>query len=85
MSPPVLSRLSTFSENQMLHLALGKITRILADEVADAIDSELNESKRLWVRKWIKRRNQLGASNLLLRELAAENPAEYKLFLRMTA
>ncbi|GBM28542.1 hypothetical protein AVEN_70137-1 [Araneus ventricosus] len=32
----------------------------------------------------IKRRNQLGTSNLLLRELAVEELAEYRLLLRMT-
>lgn len=30
--------------------------------------------KRIWVKKWIKRRNQLGASNTLLKELAVEDP-----------
>ncbi|GBN19511.1 hypothetical protein AVEN_255800-1 [Araneus ventricosus] len=84
MSPPVFSRPLTFSEYNSLQLTLVKISKILAEEVIDAIDSEVNIPKRLWVRKWIKRRNQLGASNLLLKELAVEDPAEYRLFLRMT-
>ncbi|GBM96205.1 hypothetical protein AVEN_172141-1 [Araneus ventricosus] len=83
MSPPVFSRPLTFSEYNSLQLTLVKISKILAEEVIDAIDSEVNKPKRLWV-KWIKRRNQLGASNLLLKELAVEDPAEYRLFLRMT-
>ncbi|GBN56705.1 hypothetical protein AVEN_197768-1 [Araneus ventricosus] len=84
MSPPVFSRPLTFSEYNSLQLTLVKISKILAEEVIDAIDSEVNKPKRLWVRKWIKRSNQLGASNLLLRELAVEDPTEYRLFLRMT-
>ncbi|KAL4100814.1 hypothetical protein QTP88_020843 [Uroleucon formosanum] len=33
--------------------------------------------KRIWVKKWIKRRNQFGASNTLLKELAVEDPKSY--------
>lgn len=39
--------------------------------------------KRIWVKKWIKRRNQLGASNTLLKELAAEDPKSYFNYLRI--
>jgi hypothetical protein len=33
--------------------------------------------KRTWVKKWIRRSNLYGASNILLKELAEENPSEY--------
>lgn len=39
--------------------------------------------KRIWVKKWIKRRNQFGASNTLLKELAAEDPKNYFNYLRI--
>lgn len=39
--------------------------------------------KRIWVKKWIKRRNQLGASNTLLKELAVEDPKSYLNYLRI--
>ncbi|KAF8777947.1 putative nuclease HARBI1 like protein [Argiope bruennichi] len=44
----------------------------------------MNATKRTWVKKWIRRRDELGTSNLLLKELAAEDPKEYRLFLRLT-
>lgn len=39
--------------------------------------------KRIWVKKWINRRNQLGASNTLLKELAVEDPKSYFNYLRI--
>lgn len=39
--------------------------------------------KRIWVKKWIKRRNQFGASNTLLKELAVEDPKSYFNYLRI--
>lgn len=39
----------------------------------------LSSNKRsFWVRQWILRRNQLGASETLIRELALENNKGYK-------
>ncbi|XP_003244309.1 protein ALP1-like [Acyrthosiphon pisum] len=40
-------------------------------------------SKKLWVRSWIERRNQLGISNTLLKELAVEDTSSYFNFLRI--
>lgn len=48
------------------------------------IQEELTRNKRMWVRMWIGRRNSHGASALLLKELALEDPQEYKMCLRMT-
>lgn len=41
------------------------------------------KSKKLWVRSWIERRNQLGISNTLLKELAVEDTSSYFNFLRI--
>jgi len=40
-------------------------------------------SKKLLVRSWIERRNQLGISNTLLKELAVEDTTSYFNFLRI--
>jgi hypothetical protein len=36
-----------------------------------------------WVRKWIQRRNNLGVTNTLVKELAIEDPKSFYNFLRM--
>lgn len=41
------------------------------------------KSKKLWVRSWIERRNQLGISNTLLKELEVEDASSYFNFLRI--
>lgn len=41
------------------------------------------KSKKLWVQSWIERRNQLGISNTLLKELAVEDTSSYFNFLRI--
>ncbi|KAL4152672.1 hypothetical protein QTP88_000505 [Uroleucon formosanum] len=41
------------------------------------------KSKKLWVRSWIGRRNQLGISDTLLKELAVEDTSSYINFLRI--
>ena len=57
------------------------VYNVLLDEVHDLIEEEKIRRKRLLVRDWIGRRNRLGASALLLKELAAE---VYRMCLRMT-
>jgi len=42
------------------------------------------KKRRFWVRQWILRRNQLGASNTLLKELALEDKEGYRNHLRMS-
>lgn len=45
--------------------------------MAEEIKDEMSETKRVWVKKWIGRRDTLGASNVLFQELEFEDPAEY--------
>ena len=40
-------------------------------------------NKKMWVKTWILKRNQLGVSNTLLRELALEDHQSYSNFLRI--
>lgn len=42
------------------------------------------KTRRFWVRQWISRRNQLGASEGLLKEIALEDKEEYRNHLRMS-
>ena len=72
------SRLFTLRKNCFLRVY------VLLNEVRDLIEEEKSRRKRLWVRAWIGRRNRLGASALLLKELAAEDVKEYRMCLRMS-
>lgn len=54
----------------------------ILEEVEEEI-SEMKE-KKLWIRKWINRRDELGATNSLLKEIALEDPKEYFITLRMS-
>ena len=44
-----------------------------------------NSKKKKWIREWITRREKLGASTNLLRELAAEDPTGYMNGLRISS
>lgn len=61
-----------------------KICDVLLSEINEIIEDEENRRKRKWVHNWIGRRDALGASALLLKELAAEDIKEYTRCLRMT-
>ncbi|GFU95745.1 DDE Tnp4 domain-containing protein [Trichonephila clavipes] len=63
------------SENQVI-LALG---------FAAICDIEMRKAKkkRVWQRKWLQRRIQLGCYENLMKELALENSESYRRFLRM--
>ncbi|KAF8778527.1 hypothetical protein HNY73_015241 [Argiope bruennichi] len=67
-------------QKDFLKKTLLRLLAVLSEEV----EEEMNATKRTWVKKWIRKRDELGTSNLLLKELAAEDPKEYCLFLRLT-
>ena len=56
---------------------------ILAREVQLLIKKKRKKPK-IWARKWIQRREILGGSRTLLRELANEDPSEYRKHMRMS-
>jgi hypothetical protein len=62
--------------------------KILCEELIDIFQTVLimenPQRKRLWIRKWLARRNTHGASNTLLKELATEDIEEYKHCMRMS-
>lgn len=58
------------------------------DEVIVVLSDELKEmlikKRMIWVRDWIARRDEYGASQTVIREIAVEDPLEFKKQLRMT-
>lgn len=48
------------------------------------IANKNRKKRRFWVRQWILRRNKLGVSETLLKELALEDKESYRIFLRMS-
>ncbi|CAH2011644.1 unnamed protein product [Acanthoscelides obtectus] len=68
----------------VLKKCLVQAVDILLNEIVEVIKEETSKQKRIWVRDWIKRRDKLGASANILRELALEDPEEYRMCLRMT-
>lgn len=62
---------------------------IVNDEVEKAVDEVLlcvceelqdilSKKRTCWVKDWVVRRNNLGASSTIIRELAEEDPMEFK-------
>lgn len=48
------------------------------------LKKESEKKKRLWTRKWLLRRDTLGNSVGILRELATEDQLEFRSFMRIT-
>lgn len=57
-------------------------------EVVHCLSEELQEllkrNRSCWVKGWVGRRSNLGASSTILRELANEDPQEYRKIMRMS-
>lgn len=68
------------SSNEVVRLGISLICDHLIKELTK---KKQRKRRRWWVRPWIARRNLLGASNTLLRELAVEDPDSYCNHLRM--
>ena len=65
---------------------INRLVREACAEIGEEILKEVEgEKERKWVKKWVARREKYGASNTLLRELAAEDPRMYKNVLRMNS
>lgn len=65
---------------------VNKLIKLIVMAILEEVDEEICviKKKKLWVRKWIDRREKLGATNCLLKELALEDPKEYFDSLRMS-
>lgn len=59
------------------------ISRGLIHELNSIISTTGRAQRHWWVKPWVSRRENLGASSTLLREWAEENPEVYRNHLRM--
>ena len=59
-----------------LKKVLVQLSESLTDEINNLADEEQFRPRRLWVRKWIRRRETRGTSVLLLKDLSVEDPQE---------
>lgn len=72
------------------NVLVGECVKIIAILLKQELQNVLfnmrkkRKTRRFWVRQWILRRNQLGASEGLLKELASEDKEEYRNHLRMS-
>jgi len=57
---------------------------LLLVQIAEVLEEEIAREKKAWVRRWLTRRSTHGGSVLVLKELYAEDPAEYRACLRMS-
>lgn len=84
----VSSYVSTLIEmahrRELIRSIVQKTMLYVCKEVSDILINELSKKKRVWIRKWLSRRNKRGASSTLLTELALEDVAEYRNSMRMT-
>lgn len=65
------------ANNYILNAAVDVFEQIIIYEL------EKKSKKREWVRKWVMRRDALGASETLLKELQMEDPRSFCNFLRI--
>ncbi|KAK9703000.1 hypothetical protein QE152_g29592 [Popillia japonica] len=65
--------------NNLQRNKVNKLIKLIVTAILEEVDEEICviNKKKLWVRKWIDRRDKLGATNCLLKELALEDPKEY--------
>jgi len=59
---------------------------VLALEYKNQIMNSTKKKQKIkcWIRKWVAKRDELGASNMLLQELKNEDQMSYKNVLRMS-
>lgn len=76
--------MSTQKELHFRH-ACQVVLKLLIEDMKSDLEKKSNQKKRVWVRKWIARRQHFGASNILLKEIASEDPNSFKNHLRMSS
>ncbi|GBO99314.1 hypothetical protein EVAR_564_1 [Eumeta japonica] len=62
---------------------LNQIVLLLAIECVAKLMRDKKKRRRVWVRDWISRREDFGASSCLLKEMRQEDPDGYRNHLRM--
>jgi len=51
---------------------------VVALMILDGEEKVNRRNRRVWVRGWIARRQEMGASHKIVQELATEDPSSYK-------
>jgi hypothetical protein len=73
------------SATEIVSVGIELISLALAEECRKILETrKKRRPRRWWVKPWIRRREQLGASTQLLVELAAEDSDSYRNHLRMS-
>ncbi|KAJ8931159.1 hypothetical protein NQ314_015973 [Rhamnusium bicolor] len=73
------------SATEIVSLGIELVSLALAEECRKILErKKKRRPRRWWVKPWIQRREQLGASTQLLVEFAAEDPDSYRNHLRMS-
>jgi len=73
------------SATEIVSVGIELISLALAKECRKILETrKKRRPRRWWVKPWIRRREQLGASTRLLVELAAEDSDSYRNYLRIT-
>ena len=73
------------SATEVVSVGIELISLALAEEFRKILEKrKKRRPRRWWVKPWIGRREQLGASTQLLVELAAEDSDSYRNHLRMS-
>lgn len=76
------------SRRQLLLLRIRLLKLAIQKKIERKIDQleagKRRKRKRVWTRNWILRRDELGCSSTLMKELATEEPEDYKNVLRMS-
>ena len=63
---------------------INRLVQLACAEISQEILKELEAEKpRMWVKKWVARREKLGSSNNLLKEMALEDAGVYRNVLRI--
>lgn len=70
--------------NAVVRAGVNCVAAILYGVLQDYLDKKKKKKRSIWVRKWLTRRCELGASATLLTELAEEDVTSYKNHLRMS-
>ncbi|CAH1974418.1 unnamed protein product [Acanthoscelides obtectus] len=72
--------------NEVVQACIAAICELLNEEMRDILSNfdRKCRKRQFWVRTWIFRRNKLGVSGTLLKELALEDNDAYKNHLRMS-
>lgn len=72
--------------NEVVQAGIAVICELLSKEIRDILlkFGKKSRKRRFWVQNWILRRNKLGVSGALLKELALEDKDAYKNHLRMS-